>query len=188
MTSPSNGGGARELNGESIPDIALNAVESALQLLYEAQIRLGSMHPHERITPVLIEWLDPHARGDERGRAKKVEDALLIANRLDPSDIEELTPSLLPWAYSTPYRDTIVQLLGRMRFETMRNAVAPFIGERLEEAGADYRTYWDSAIMLSHLGLYDELKTIASRALKNESDTIREVGDRIVTELLPDAQ
>lgn len=129
MTSPSNGGGARELNGESIPDIALNAVESALQLLYEAQIRLGSMHPHERITPVLIEWLDPHARGDERGRAKKVEDALLIANRLDPSDIEELTPSLLPWAYSTPYRDTIVQLLGRMRFETMRNAVAPFIGE-----------------------------------------------------------
>jgi len=60
--------------------------------------------------------------------------------------------------------------------------------ERLEEAGADYRTYWDSAIMLSHLGLYDELKTIASRALKNESDTIREVGDRIVTELLPDAQ
>lgn len=42
--------------------------------------------------------------------------------------------------------------------------------------------------MLSHLGLYDELETIASRALKNESDAIREVGERITTDLLPDAQ
>lgn len=86
------------MNSESTPDIALDAVEAALQLLCEAQIRLGSVYPHEKITPVLIEWLDPHASGDERGCAKKkkVEDALLIANRLDPSDIEELTPSLLP--------------------------------------------------------------------------------------------
>ena len=115
------------MNSESTPDIALDAVEAALQLLCEAQIRLGSVYPHEKITPVLIEWLDPHASGDERGCAKKVEDALLIANRLDPSDIEELTPSLLPWAYSTSYRDTIVQLLGRMRFETMKKVVVPFI-------------------------------------------------------------
>ena len=154
----------------------------------EAQIRLGSVYPHEKITSVLIERLDPHASGDERGCAKKVEDALLIANRLDPSDIEELTPSLLPWVYSTSYRDTIVQLLGRMRFETMKKVVVPFIGERLEEARADYHTYWDSAIILSHLGLCDELETIASRALKNESDAIREVGERITTDLLPDAQ
>lgn len=185
MTNPSNGERARELNSESIPDTALNAVESALQLLYEAQIRLGSVYPHEKITPVLVEWLDPHARGNEHGRAKKVEDALLITNRLDPSDIEELTSSLLPWAYSTPYRDTIMQLLGQMRFETTKKMVVPFIRERTEEVGADYPTYWESAIMLSHLGLYDELKTIASRALNNESDTIREIGERIVTELLP---
>ena len=177
------------MNSESTPDIALDAVEAALQLLCEAQIRLGSVYPHEKITSVLIEWLDPHASGDERGCAKKkVEDALLIANRLDPSDIEELTPSLLPWVYSTSYRDTIVQLLGRMRFETMKKVIVPFIGERLEEARADYHTYWDSAIMLSHLGLYNELETIASRALKNESDAIREVGERITTDLLPDAQ
>ena len=58
-----------------------------------------------------------------------------------------------------------------------------YVRAMLEEEDDD--AYWDAAVILSHLGLYDELRTVVSRALEHESEDVRETGESIIVRLLP---
>jgi len=164
-----------------VSDVALDAAESSLRLLREARAELASAD----IMPVLLEWLGQRTDIDSYTRAKRVRNALRVANQLGYREIEELAPLLLPLTPVIRYRATVLSLLGQMRFNTMRELVVPYVRTMLEEE--DDVTYWDAAVILSHLGLYDELRSTISRALEHESEEIREIGESIVVHLLPDA-
>ena len=161
---------------------ALDAAESSLRLLREARAELSSAD----IMPVLLEWLDRRTGIDGHTRARRVRNALRVANQLGYREIEELAPLLLPLAPVIRYRAAVLSLLGQMRFNTMRELVVPYVRAMLEEEEDDV-TYWDAAVILSHLGLYDELRSTISRALEHESEEIRETGESIIVHLLPDA-
>ena len=160
---------------------ALDAAESSLRLLREARAELSSAD----IMPVLLEWLDRRTGIDDHTRARRVRNALRVANQLGYREIEELAPLLLPLAPVIRYRAAVLSLLGQMRFNTMRELVVPYVRAMLEEEDDD--AYWDAAVILSHLGLYDELRTVVSRALEHESEDVRETGESIIVRLLPDA-
>ena len=165
-----------------VSDVALDAAESSLRLLREARAELASAD----IMPVLLEWLGQRTDIDSYTRAKRVRNALRVANQLGYREIEKLAPLLLPLTPVIRYREAVLSLLGQMRFNTMRELVVPYVRTMLEEG--DDGTYWDAAVILSHLGLYDELKAIVSRALEHESEEIRETGESIIVRLLPDSQ
>lgn len=160
---------------------ALDAAESSLRLLREARAELSSAD----IMPVLLEWLGRRTGIDGHTRARRVRNALRVANQLGYREIEELAPLLLPLTPIIRYRAAVLSLLGQMRFNTMRELVVPYVRAMLEEEDDD--AYWDAAVILSHLGLYDELRTVVSRALEHESEDVRETGESIIVRLLPDA-
>jgi hypothetical protein len=101
---------------------------------------------------------------------------LLMLNLLDVDYTEALIDELVSNSLSHRKALRVRQVLGRLSHESAEHLVPPAVWRQLHDT-SDYDAYRRMAELLSHLGLYDALGHLSTRALASSDPDIREVGE-----------